>query len=57
MSLLLSLMVWQLASGRARALKLAQDMTSELRKSGEQLKEAQRMAHIGSWELDMRITR
>jgi len=53
MSLVLSLMVWQLASGRARALKLAQDITSELRKSGEQLKEAQRMAHIGSWELDM----
>ncbi len=38
MSLLLSLMVWQLASGRARALKLAEDMTSELRESGEQLK-------------------
>ena len=53
MSLLLSLLVWQLASGRARALKLAQDMTSELRESGEQLKEAQRMAHIGSWELDI----
>lgn len=54
MSLLLSLLVWQLASGRVRALKLAQDMTSELRKNEEQLKEAQRMAHIGSWELDLR---
>jgi diguanylate cyclase (GGDEF)-like protein/PAS domain S-box-containing protein len=53
MSLLLSLLVWQLASGRARALKLAQDITRELRESGEQLKEAQRMAHIGSWELDI----
>lgn len=53
MSLLLSLLVWQLASGRVRALKLAQDMTSELRESEEQLKEAQRMAHIGSWELDL----
>ena len=52
-SLLLSLMVWQLASGRTRALKLAQEMTSELRKNEEQLKEAQRMAHIGSWELDI----
>ncbi|MEN6584782.1 MAG: CHASE domain-containing protein [Sulfuricella sp.] len=53
MSLLLSLLVWQLAGGRARALKLAQDMTSELRKSGEQLNEAQRMARIGNWELDI----
>ncbi|HEY6095709.1 MAG TPA: CHASE domain-containing protein [Gallionellaceae bacterium] len=52
-SLLLSLMVWQLASGRARALKLAQDITSELRRSEEQLKGAQRMSHIGSWELNM----
>lgn len=52
-SLLLSVLVWQLASGRARALKLAQDMTSELRKSEEQLKDAQRMAHIGSWDLDI----
>lgn len=49
----MSLLVWQLASGRARALKLAQDMTSELRESGELLKNAQRMAHIGSWELDI----
>lgn len=53
MSLVLSLLVWQLASGRARALKLAQQMTSELRESGERLKEAQRMAHIGSWELEI----
>ncbi|MDO8206458.1 MAG: CHASE domain-containing protein [Gallionella sp.] len=53
MSVLLSLLVWQLASGRARALKLAQDITRELRESGEQLKEAQRMAHTGSWELDI----
>ncbi len=53
MSLVLSVLVWQLASGRARALKLAQQMTSELRESGERLKEAQRMALIGSWELDI----
>lgn len=52
-SLLLSLMVWQLASGRARALSLAQYMTSELRESEERLKEAQRMSHIGSWVLDI----
>lgn len=51
-SLLLSVLVWQLASGRARALKLAQDMTCELRKNEEQLKDAQRMARTGSWDLD-----
>lgn len=51
-SLLLSLLVWLLASGRERALKLAH-ITSEFRKSREQLKEAQRMAHIGSFELDI----
>ncbi len=49
-SVLLALVVWQLASGRARALKLAQDITGELRQSEEQLREAQRVAHLGSWE-------
>lgn len=52
-SVLLSLVVWQLAAGRARALKLAQDITSELRHSEEQLREAQRVAHLGSWEEDL----
>lgn len=52
-SVLLSLVVWQLAAGRARALKLAQDITSELRHSEEQLKEAQRVAYLGSWEEDL----
>jgi len=52
-TLLLSLVVWQLASGRARALQLARDITSELRNSEEQLKAAQRVAHLGSWELDI----
>lgn len=56
-SLLLALLVWQLASGRTRALKLAQDITSELRNSEEQLREAQRVAHIGSWELDISSSR
>ncbi len=56
-SLLLALLVWQLASGRARALKLAQEITSELRSSEEQLREAQRVAHIGSWELDVASNR
>ena len=53
MSLLLALMVWLLASGRSRALKLAQLMTSELRKSRRQLIEAQRLAKTGSWSLDI----
>lgn len=53
MILLLSLLVWQLASGRAQAVNLANEMTRELRATGEQLKEAQRMAHVGSWELDI----
>ncbi|MCE5182602.1 MAG: CHASE domain-containing protein [Betaproteobacteria bacterium] len=52
-SVLLSLVVWQLAAGRARALRLAQDITSELRHSEEQLREAQRVAHLGSWEEDL----
>jgi diguanylate cyclase (GGDEF)-like protein/PAS domain S-box-containing protein len=52
MMLLLSMLVWQLASGRAQAVKWAQDMTSELRKSEEQLKQAQSIAHVGSWERD-----
>ena len=38
--LLLSMLVWQLASGRAQAVKWAEDMTSELRKNEKQLKEA-----------------
>ena len=41
MSMLLALMVWQLASGRSRALKLAERMTSELQQSRKQLIEAQ----------------
>ncbi len=56
-SLLLSLVVWQLASGRARALRVAQEITSELRSSEKQLKEAQRMAHLGSWEVDIASNR
>lgn len=53
MMLLLSMLVWQLAGGRAQAVKLAQDMTRELRRSEAQLNEAQGMAHIGSWERDL----
>jgi diguanylate cyclase (GGDEF)-like protein/PAS domain S-box-containing protein len=38
--LLLSMLVWQLAFGRAQAVKWAEDMTSELRKNEKQLKQA-----------------
>ena len=53
MSMLLALMVWQLASGRSRALKLAERMTSELQQNRKQLIEAQRLAKTGSWSLDI----
>lgn len=52
-TLLLALLVLQLASGRERALNLAQEMTHDLRVSGEALKEAQRLARIGSWHMDI----
>jgi diguanylate cyclase (GGDEF)-like protein len=52
-TVLLSLVMWLLAIGRARALQLAQEITSELRHSEERLKEAQRVAHLGSWEEDL----
>lgn len=53
MMLLVSMLVWQLASGRAQAVRLAQDMTRELRRSEAQLNQAQGMAHIGSWDRDL----
>ncbi len=53
-TLLLALMVWQLASGRERAVKLAENMTREMKQKQQQLVEAQRIAHIGSWERDLR---
>ncbi|WP_298218964.1 CHASE domain-containing protein [Halothiobacillus sp.] len=53
-TLLLALMVWQLASGRERALKLAENMTREMKQKKQQLVEAQRIAHVGSWERDLR---
>ncbi len=53
-TLLLALMVWQLASGRERAVKIAHNMTREMKQKQQQLVEAQRIAHIGSWERDLR---
>lgn len=53
MSMLLALVVWQLASGRSRAQKMAQHMTREMQQSRKQLIEAQRLAKMGSWSLDI----
>ena len=47
-SLLLALLTWQLASGRARAHAVAQSMTRELRESEARLRESQKMEAIGT---------
>jgi len=47
-SLLLALLTWQLASGRARAHAAAQAMTRELRESEARLRESQKMEAIGT---------
>jgi signal transduction histidine kinase/CheY-like chemotaxis protein len=47
-SLLLALLTWQLASGRARAHAVAQAMTRELRESEVRLRESQKMEAIGT---------
>jgi len=54
LSVLLALLVWLLAYGRTRALRLAQDMTSELRttlaeleEAHDQLLQSEKMASIG----------
>jgi signal transduction histidine kinase/CheY-like chemotaxis protein len=47
-SLLLALLTWQLASGRARAHAVAQAMTRELRESEARLRESQKMEAIGT---------
>ena len=39
-------------SARRRAVKLASEMTKDLRRSESHLAEAQRMANLGSWQLD-----
>jgi signal transduction histidine kinase/ActR/RegA family two-component response regulator len=47
-SLMLALLTWQLASGRARAHAVAQAMTRELRESEARLRESQKMEAIGT---------
>jgi diguanylate cyclase (GGDEF)-like protein len=52
-SLLLFALVRSLASSRQRAEALARDITRELRDSEENLSDAQRMAALGNWWLDV----
>jgi diguanylate cyclase (GGDEF)-like protein len=52
-SLLLFALVRSLASSRQRAEALARDITRELRDSEENLSNAQRMAALGNWWLDV----
>ncbi len=52
-SVMLALLIWLLATGRARALSLARDMTEELRESDEWLNLALDAAQLGvvDWDL------
>ena len=52
-TLLLYALVQSLSSSRRRAEKLAREITRELRDSEENLSDAQRMATLGNWWLDV----
>ena len=52
-TLLLYALVQSLSSSRRRAEKLAREITHELRDSEENLSDAQRMAALGNWWLDV----
>ncbi|HEX8980162.1 MAG TPA: CHASE domain-containing protein [Parasulfuritortus sp.] len=49
-SLLLAALLWLLISGRGRALRLAAAMNRDVLERERQLKEAQAIAHVGSWD-------
>ncbi|MDZ4141707.1 MAG: CHASE domain-containing protein [Methylotenera sp.] len=53
MSILLSLLIWQLAGRRERAMRLARRITSKLRHSEASLKESQSIASLGNYTLDI----
>jgi len=60
LSVLLALSVWQLASGRRRAEAIAQGMTGELSRIAQDLsaseaflEQAQRIANVGGWRVDL----
>jgi diguanylate cyclase (GGDEF)-like protein len=52
-SALVAGILYSLMTSRRRALALAQSMTRHLRRSEQHLEEAQRLASLGSWVLDM----
>lgn len=52
-SLLLAGLAYVLSSGRARALKVAAEITVDLRESEAARAEAQRIAHLGDWRVDL----
>lgn len=54
MSILLSLLIWQLSGRREQAMRLGQRMTSKLRLSEASLIESQRIAGLGNYVLDIR---
>ncbi|MEO5669356.1 MAG: CHASE domain-containing protein [Ramlibacter sp.] len=60
LSMLLALLVWQLASGRRRAQGLADAMTADLSRAARDLsaseaflEQAQRIANVGGWAVDL----
>lgn len=60
LSVLMAMSVWQLASGRRRAEVIAQGMTGELSRAADDLaasegflEQAQRIANVGSWQVDL----
>ena len=53
-SALLAGLAYALSSSRTRAMKLAGDITHDLRESEAARAEAQRIAHLGDWRVDTR---
>ncbi len=53
-SALLAGLAYALSSSRARAMKLADNITHDLRESEAARAEAQRIAHLGDWRVDAR---
>ncbi len=52
-SLLLAGLTYALSSARSRALKVADEMTADLRESEMARAEAQRIAHLGDWRINL----
>ncbi|TAM51383.1 MAG: EAL domain-containing protein [Paraburkholderia sp.] len=52
-SALLAVLAYALSTSRVRAVKMADQMTRDLRESEEARAEAQRIAHLGDWLVDV----